>query len=220
MKRTPIDEVEPVGVLAERTTTDGRRQIQLREDERRDFQELELVNKAIALFLDIRSKHTYKEIADELGVGIVKLKELTKTKLFMEKYDEYFGNLGSDPRLKATRGEILDMVSLATEGLRSLISPGTPPTVRLNAIKEVYRLAGLEENSGVGSDRDEAAKFLKNMGVNVEQLNVNVDNPYARQMEQYASGQYVEGQHETLKNNPDANADIIDGETRDITEED
>lgn len=171
-------EITVKGVLADRTRPDGRRALSLTNDERRAFQRQQLVEAAVALFLDIETGHSWEEMARELDISVTALKDLTKTEDFMAAYDAHFVELGHDPRLKVTQQAIADMLPKAiTELRRMLINPSTPETVRLNVIKEVFRLGGLQEPTPAKSDKQELADFLKDVGIEIDNVNVTVEPP-------------------------------------------
>ena len=155
-------EITVTGVLADRTRADGRRALSLTNDERRTFQRQQLIERAVALFLDIETGHSWEEMARQLDISVTALKDMTKTEDFMVAYDAHFVELGHDPRLKVTQQAIADMLPKAiTELRRMLVNPGTPETVRLNVIKEVFRLGGLQEPTPAKSDKQELGGFLE-----------------------------------------------------------
>lgn len=151
-----------IGVLAERQHPDGRRKIQLRKNERRELQQQHLIEAAVALFLDISVGRTWNQIAEELGITVQKLKDLTKSQEFEATYSAMFAELGHDPRYKATQGWLLDMLPVAMRQLNDLlVNPQTPATARLNAIKMVLDLTNVNvEPQGKDSERKEMMKFL------------------------------------------------------------
>ena len=103
---------------------------------------------AAALFLDLKENHTWKRIAEELGLSASQLRDLTKTREFDEAYERLFAELGHDPRYRAAQAKISDMLPLAIEKLADLlVSPSTSPGTRLKAIEKVIQLNGLEGRS-------------------------------------------------------------------------
>jgi hypothetical protein len=179
-------EIEVTGVLADRIVN-GRRRLMLTKGEKSALKRQRLVEQAVAMFLDIDQDHSWQEIAGKLGVSIPALKDLTKTEEFMDAYSQYFVDLGHDPRVKATQAAVADMLPLAMRELRNLIT-GTrvSGSAKLNAIKEIFRLSGLDAPKTQGSDRTELAEFLKTQGVNVEQMNVVLPPEYLDAMKRYA----------------------------------
>jgi AraC-like DNA-binding protein len=169
--------------LASRTRPDGKRALMLRQEEREALQIQQRVERAVALFLDIEHEHSWQAIADELGISVPTLKKLTKTKEFEELYNQYFVELGHDPRLAASRQAVADLLPLAVRRLRNLlIDESTPPTVTLNAIKEVMHYTGLATPTSSKNDKNELAEFLKKAGVqevNLTQTNTIVPPEYA-----------------------------------------
>ena len=104
MTRPRLDDAPMSGVFQEdRRLPDGRRQIQLRAHERRDIQQQRLFEGAAALFLDLDQKHTWRQIADELGISLSKLKDLTKSEEFEDVYNALLADISHDPRYRATQ---------------------------------------------------------------------------------------------------------------------
>jgi hypothetical protein len=170
MPRKRLDQIEITGVLAEeRMGADGKRRIKLRKDEQKSLRKQKLVESAVALFLDIENDHTWKGIAEELGITLQALRDLTKDEDFMEVYDTFYQEIGHDPRLAASQMAITDLVPRAVRELGELMR-SAPPTVRLNAIKEVLKLAGVRAPESHESDREMLNQFLTQ--VNVGELTV------------------------------------------------
>src|SRR5665648_60784 len=178
MERIPIEEVEVSENMRRRILPNGKRAIKLRADERAMYREQRLVEQAVNLFLDIDTPHTWKQISEELEISMVKLKELTKSKEFMEAYDAHFADLGSDPRVKTARAQLADLLGDAVRTLESLMTTETTSdTVRLNAAKEVIRLSGISDMERGVSDKGELAKFLKEANLNIGEMNFNLAPP-------------------------------------------
>ena len=191
------DDPSPTGPLAERRLPDGRRRINLRGDERSRLARQEMIERAVALFLDLERGRTWAEIASELGISVVTLKKLTKEKEFEEVYNQHFVELGHDPRLQATKAALVDLLPLAVRRLKGLLTEGTtPPTVLLNAIKEVMHYNGLAEAKGAGSDKRELADFLKEANVQIGEVNLNQTNIVPAEYRQYVDDlqQPIEGE--------------------------
>jgi hypothetical protein len=62
---------------------------------------------------------------------------------------------------------------------------------KLNAIKEVFRLSGLDAPKQATNDRTELAEFLKGAGVNIEQMNKVLPPEYLKAIHDYA----IDGTH-------------------------
>src|SRR5574338_624029 len=182
--------------LNDRLLPDGRRAIKLRSEERTLLQQEGMIENAVAMFLDLEHEHTWEEISAALGISVPTLKKLTKSQEFLDKYHEHFADLGHDPRLKAGKAALVDMLPTAIRELKGLITdPETPPTVKLGAIKEVIRLNGIEPEGAGQSDNAEFAGFLKKAGINVGQANITVELPVEYQQ---AIDSYVDGQYEAI----------------------
>jgi len=176
MTRKRLDEVEITGALAERILPNGKRAIKLRKKEREELQEQRLIESVVAMFLDLETGHSWEEIARELNIPMIRLKDITKSEEFMEVYSQHFAELGHDPRLRASQQAISDMLPSAIRELRTMVtSSSTAPTTKLNAIKLIMQYSGVETPKPGMSDRKELREFLKESGINIE--NVNIQAP-------------------------------------------
>ncbi|MEM4204287.1 MAG: hypothetical protein QXS54_09495 [Candidatus Methanomethylicaceae archaeon] len=171
---TKLDEITPTGALA---IPEGqkRRTIKLTKAERAALKQRELIEKAAALFLDLETVRTWAQIADELGVSISTLNELTKTKEFDEIYNAMFAELGHDPRYRAMQAEMANILPLAVRELKNIIvSTQTPVNSKLKAIELVFRATNFKAESQQESDRNELINFLRENRVNIENMNVAI----------------------------------------------
>lgn len=191
-KRYRMDEIQVTGVLAERTNARGQRMIKLRKAERSDFLQQRRIEQAVALFLDLEADHSWQEIANQLGISVLGLKDLTKTKAFMETYSRHFVELGHDPRLRATQAAIVDLLPAAVRELREMVTGPVSPQVKLQAIKEIFRLNGLEKIHDKASDRDELARFLKESGAQITMINNQAILPadFQQNIKAYTEGRF------------------------------
>jgi len=145
----------------DRETTDGRRRLQLTEQERREFQERERIEKLVSMFLDLERKFTRQEMCDELGVSNKTIKRLTETDLFKEIYEDHLSTLGHDPRLQAVQSGLIDLLPYAFEQLKVAVTGlNVPWTVKYKAIQDIMRLNGIQPKAVAQSDRKELAEFL------------------------------------------------------------
>jgi hypothetical protein len=173
---------------------DGRRRIQLTQSERDTLVHQEMVERAIALYLDLTTHRTTRQIAEELGITRSQLKELTNEQAFIEKYQEHFTELGHDPRLSAVREGIADLLPVAFETLATMLeSPDTPEGIRAKLVMKVLELNGIKPVAPKGSDKRELAEFLKDAGATVnltkiDQMNVNVPQAYEADMAETVEG--------------------------------
>ena len=164
---------EATGLLAERTKN-GRRSIKLTKRERQTLSRQRLATAAAALFLDLDQPRTYKQISEDLEISIHSLKELIKSTEFDEAYNNLMFDLGHDPRYKAARAAIGDMLPQAVAQLQAMIdSPRTAAGVRLRAIEKVFELNGLDEPT-VQSDRNEIVEFLLANKVDIKEVNITI----------------------------------------------
>jgi Trp operon repressor len=183
-----IDEIPRT--LDERRTADGKRKLMLTEAERESLVQNQLIERAVSLYLDLEEARSQRDIADELGLTVKQLKYMTQSEQFKEKYEEYFSELGHDPRLKATRAGLVDLLPLAYSRFRGLLeSTQTPATVLLKAVEKVLELNGVQQQVGKVSDRKELAEFLG--GANLTQINITVNEEYQEALEDVIDGQLV-----------------------------
>ena len=201
MPRPGLEDAPRSGVFAdERRRDDGRRSIQLNRRERMAIERRRKCEAAAALFLDLENKHTWAQIAGELGISIGALKDLTKSAEFEEIYNQLYADISHDPRYKAVQGALTDMLPLATSKLRKLLeNENTPPTVALNAVKTVYEFAGIRPPDEVQSQRKELAEFLARHN---QQAGTPLDIP-----EDYGEAMRRYGVH------------IVEGEVREVEED-
>jgi hypothetical protein len=198
-----IDDLKLSGAMAERTIskTNGKtmRRLKLRKEEREEFSNQRMIETAVALFLDIEHDHKWQDIAAELGISVQELKYLTRSDEFMEVYNLHFAELGHDPRLKAAQAEISNLLPTAMRQLRKLLTDErTPPTVLLATVKELFRLAGVEQPKTDAASRTELANFLREAGVNIGTVNVNpIQVP--EEYQSYVDGQVIEAPPEIIE---------------------
>lgn len=180
------------GALAERKTSSGQRRLHLNAPEREDFQTQELIEQAVALYLDIYERHSTQEIANALGISVYQLRNLIRSEAFERVYNEHFVELGHDPRLQATRSAMVDLLPLSLQALRDVLT-GTSSAAKTQAIKMVWDYVGLVKPNVPDSDRKEAIEFLKEAGIKVENVNLNLPPEYGHAIERY--GQALEGEY-------------------------
>ena len=196
-KITHLADLQLTGALADgQNPVTGKRHINLNKKERKDFSRQKLLETAVALFLDLDGDHTWQQIADELGVSLQTLRQLTKEQEFMDRYNEHFAELGHDPRLRVAQAAMVDLLPVAMRQLRQLlVEERVPHAVRLSAIKEIIRLNGIE-NAPPFSDKNELTKFLKDAGVTTvvqnNTINNNVPPEYAGKITAYEEGTFVD----------------------------
>lgn len=176
---------------------DGRRQLHLTKAERKALRRRQLIEGAIALYLNLEGRRTNQEIADELGVSAKTLKLLTKDPMFIDLYNEHFIELGHDPRLKAIKAGLTNLLPAAFEQLSAIVEnpQGVPWPVRKWAIAKIIELNGIEPPKDIqSSDRKELADFLKERSINLTQVNINLPAEYNQALDLVESGKIVEGQ--------------------------
>ena len=181
--------------LDERRTVDGKRKLMLTQEERTILTDHQLLERAVGLYLDLETARSQREIAEELGITVKQLKYLTQSEEFTSIYEEYFSELGHDPRLKATRAGLVDLLPLAYARFRGLLeSTDTPATVLLKAVDKVLELNGVRPQAGKVSDRKELAEFLVGSNVTltrIDQININTPDEYAEALSNVTQGHIV-----------------------------
>lgn len=162
--------------LEQRRTADGRRRITLTRRERDDLVRQELIESAVFLYLDIHTHRTTQAIADELGITRKQLKTLTMHEDFITIYNDYFMELGHDPRLLRYREAISDLLPDAFDQIEKLITgAGTKDSTKLKACLKVFEYCGMKPVELKGSDRRELAEFLGEAGATLHLTQVNVE---------------------------------------------
>ena len=175
---------ETTGALAERKTATGQRRIHLTTTEREEFQTQEMIEHAVALYLDIYERHSTQEIAEELGISVYQLRNLIRSEAFEKVYNEHFLELGHDPRLQATRSAMVDLLPDSMQALKDVLT-GTSNAAKVQAVKLVWDYVGLTKPDIPDSDRKEAIEFLKEEGLKVVNMNINLPSEYGQALDTY-----------------------------------
>lgn len=201
--RPGLEDVPMSGVFEEdRRHPDGRRQIQLRANERREIVRRREVEAAAALFLDLNGHHTWQEIADDLEISLSKLKDITKSIEFEDAYNRLMAEISHDPRYKAVTANIANMLPLATKTLMDLLlSADTAGGVKLRTVETIYKFAGIQAPDEVMSERKALAKFLAEHAVGPNPDGPTVPAEYADAVDNYHV-EIVEGEFEEITSSP------------------
>lgn len=179
------------GIMAEHAF-EKRQRLRLTREERKELLFQDKVQRAAAMFVDFENWPTTEQIARELGISVMSLNDLTKTKEFNDVYNEYYIDMTNNPRMRAIMEAAQSLVGTSFSELKKMIAdPETPPSVRLNAIKLSFEIGGLQAAKAVGSDRNEVANFLKSAGINIETLNVGVPSEFKDKIDAY-NGEFRE----------------------------
>jgi hypothetical protein len=152
------------------------------------------------MFLDVDVQHSWEEIAKEIGVTTRTLKKMVKEDEFIQAYNEYYDELTSDPRRRASIISLNNLLPKAIEELGKLIEGNTPPSVKFQAIKEVIHLNNVSGDVGKKSDRSELAEFLK--GVGVVNINVNqspIHQHFESKIKEYGYEHAIEAEFEEIE---------------------
>ena len=162
-----------------RQTADGRRRLQLTNDERDAFADRAQIELLVSMFLDLDRKFSRAEMCEELDVTPRQLKALTNTDTFKEIYDDHIITLGHDPRLQAIQAGLVDLLPEAFVQLkRALQSADVPWTVKYKAIQDILRLNGIVPKAAAQSDHKELAEFLGGVTGGVTDLHVHLPEGY------------------------------------------
>jgi len=173
-----LKEEDVTGALEENKHPDGRRKIKLTKRERQELVRRERAEAAAFLFLDLEQSRTYAEIAEELGISVHGLKDLTRTPEFDKAYNDLQPELGHDPRYRAARTALMDMLPNAIVELKNLLTnTRTPPTVKLKAIEKVLELNNIDAPS-VHNERQEIVQFLIDNRIDARQFGFTVPVEY------------------------------------------
>ena len=159
-----------------------RRHINLTQGERAELLERQQMEQAIGLFLDLTADHTWKEIADTLGISLSALKRMTQSGEFQRLYDDTLATVGHDPRLQAVKSSLGDLLPSARRRLALIISnPQSDDRTAMRAIEKLFDWTGVAD--GVQADDPTMFQnFLKQHGAalqgDVNILNVNIPPEY------------------------------------------
>jgi hypothetical protein len=184
------------GPLAERTTEDGRRRIQLTAAEREDARNERMIEAAVALYLDVTGRHTNKQIAEDLGISVHQLKNMTCTEEFEKCWNEHVLEINHDPRLKATKEHLMDLLPKSLLALQDVLENGSA-NAKVQGAKLVLTLNGVVQRNNATSDRKELVDFLAGANVQIQQNNIQMSLPehYQDAMENFdraIDGEFVE----------------------------
>lgn len=166
MGKKKVDKENMAPELQDRLDAAGRRRLQLNSRERADLLKKQMAQRVAAMYLDLNEKKSLGQMAEEVGVSVHTLKEITKSKEFEAAYAAQFHEIGNDPRYKAAQAEAVSLLPVAMSKLGSLLtSPDTPPTVVLKAVQEVFGLNKLESADNAVYSRQELVTLLTSAGV-------------------------------------------------------
>lgn len=179
--------------LDERLNVKGtRRRLRLNRHEKEALTQHQLVEGAVSLYLNLEDSLTRQQMADELGVTIRQFKDITHSDEFKIAYEKHFEELGHDPRLKATKAGLVDLLPTAFRQLKSLLETNTtPPTVLMKAIDKVFELNGIRPSTPQVSDRKQLAEFLGKHNLNLTQFNIYPPSEYPQALEDVVEGVVV-----------------------------
>jgi hypothetical protein len=162
--------------------TGTRRHVNLTQEERRQLAEQKQMEQAVALFLDLETDHTWKDIAATLGISLSALKRLTQSGEFQRMYEDTLATVGHDPRLQSVKGHLADLLPAAYRRLQGILTnPGTDDRAALRAIEKLFEWTGVDEGMQA-EDPVLFQNFMKQHGVtlngDVNILNMNIPAEY------------------------------------------
>jgi len=203
----PLRELpEPKGPLAERTTVDGRRRLKLNKDEKANIQLMQKVNDLVPMILTLEDSLTYQEMAEKMNMTVPEMKNLMRTEEFQDAYNEYYIQLGHDPRVEYVQSRIVELLpAVFTQMQRAMTSDEVPWTARWQIMSKVLELSGIEKPQNIQNDRKEIEKFLSDRVESGDNIQISIPTSYMEAMQKYKDGEDVVEDEQA----------IIDGEFRD-----
>jgi hypothetical protein len=154
-----------------------RRHINLTRGEREDLVDQRQIEEAVSYFLDLEQDRTVKQIADEMGISVSALKRLTQRPEFQAVYDETLMNLGHHPRLQSMNAQLPELLPLAYQALRSVLTgQRVAATAKVQAVKLLFDTLHISETR---NDEDPAPlhNFMQQNGVTMQANVINVNLP-------------------------------------------
>jgi len=156
-----------------RITKAGHRHLRLTKLQRKELIKHTQIEEIVALYLDLETDLSNKEIADRVGLNLSSLKRLIQTAEFTRLYEDALAMLGHSPRLMATAQALPDLLPAAYRTLRRLVTnDDVPDAVALKAAERILAInrVGAERND---EDPRDLSKFLEVTGTRVDgDLNV------------------------------------------------
>jgi len=211
----PLREIpKPEGPLAKRKTADGHRRLRLNKQEKTDMIEQRRMETLVAMILTTEDDApTYREIAEELDMSVASMKNLMRTKEFQDVYNDYFIQLGHDPRIQFIQSRIVELLPYVFTQMKTAVTTQeTPWTARWQIMQKVLELSGIEKPTNVENDRKEIESFLSNRtGEEDGDIHISIPGKYLEAMGKYKDGEDIV---EDIVVD-----DIIDGDYSDVAEE-
>jgi hypothetical protein len=205
----PLRELpEPKGPLAERTTADGRRRLKLNQDEREAFLTSTQIDRIVHMVLNIEEDYTYGQMAEELEISVPQLKNLMRTPEFQDRYNEYFMELGKDPRVRLTQAKIAELLPKAFMTMKKgLEDPEAPWTAKVKIVEKILELSGIERPQTLQNDRKEFEQFWEEEAGEDDRIRISIPAKFAQTRQAYERGEsFVDGSRE----------EVVDGEVREV----
>jgi len=205
----PLRELpEPKGPLSERTTADGRRRLKLNQDEREAFLTSTQIDRIVHMVLNIEEDYTYAQMAEELSVSVPQLKNLMRTPEFQDRYNEYFMELGKDPRVRLTQAKIAELLPKAFMTMKKgLEDPEAPWTAKVKIVEKILELSGIERPQTLQNDRKEFEQFWQEEAGEDDRIRISIPAKFAQTRQAYERGEsFVDGTRD----------EVVDGEVSEV----
>lgn len=152
--------------------------VKLTTAEKKAIKEEAKMRQVAALFLDLERDLSYKGIADEAGLTLRQVRYLTGKEQFQEIYAEHYSHITGRAILQVRHDIVAKALQVAYKEHLTLLEDGeTPATVKMSAIREVYKLAGIEEAEvAPPDDRRELQEFQRGLHqqFTIEQVNIHL----------------------------------------------
>lgn len=157
-------------------------------------------NQVVKKLLDLNKGRTRTEMAEEIGITHGQLEHLLRKSEFREHWAEQFVALREDPNIQAVQKIVVeDLLPEALRTLKAELSADAPWTVRQNARRDIFKLAGVEAVQAEQSDRAAAAAFLEKYEITIIDGRPQAPIPAA----------YLEAMKDYLP-------DVVDGEVKEV----
>lgn len=153
--------------------------------------------KLIDKLLDLDKGRKRNELAKEMGMRPGQLEHLLKQDAFREQWAEQFVSMRSDPNIQSVQKIVVeDLLPAALKSLRAELSVDAPWTVRQNARRDIFKLAGVESVHAEQSDRAAAVEFLERHDIRVQdgKLQLPIPQEYLDALANYIPSEVIDAE--------------------------
>jgi hypothetical protein len=99
-------------------------------------------------------------MAEEQEISVPQLKNMMRTPEFQDRHNEYFMELGKDPRVRLTQAKIVELLPKAFMSMKKgLEDPDAPWTDKVKIVEKILELSGIERPQTLQNDRKEFEQF-------------------------------------------------------------